>query len=115
MGRQCGQCGDPCGSERLVSEWSEASDKFCSWQPANFGAELQRLTAFQTKYRNLFYNEVIVDAPSWRTRLPEAVEAVFGSRRHHEAFLTTFGLSEETHPYLELDSNDWESPFAAGK
>ena len=108
-----GQCGGSCPAERLEAEWSEAADKLCSWEPATFGPELKRLTAHQIKYNHLWYNEVIVDAPSWRERLPECVEAVFGSKALHERFLATFGLTEVTHPFLEL-TESWEAPFRAG-
>jgi hypothetical protein len=109
-----GKCGAQCASERLSAPWSEADDKMCGWAPAHFGAELQRLTAYQTTYHDLWYNEIIIDAAKWRAHLPECVEAVFGSRGHHEQFLAAFGLTEETHPFLEIDLHDWDTPVKAG-
>ena len=109
-----GQCGGACAG-RLGSEWSEAADKMCTWPPKEFGGQLQRLTAFQTKWKNLFYNEIIVDAKAWRQNLPDCVEAIFGNRVHHQNFLDAYGLTEETHPFLSLDLDDWGSPFRAGE
>ena len=110
-----GQCGGSCGKDRLSSPWSESADKFCSWQPDEFGPNLKRLTEYQTTYKNSFYNEIIIDSKHWREHLPECVEAVFGNRVHHEAFLKAFGLTEETHPFLALDVTNWEAPFGAGE
>ena len=104
-----------CGKDRLSSPWSESADKFCSWQPDEFGPNLKRLTEYQTTYKNSFYNEIIIDSKHWREHLPECVEAVFGNRVHHEAFLKAFGLTEETHPFLALDVTNWEPPFGAGE
>ena len=37
------------------------------------------------------------------------------NRVHHEKFLSAFGLTEETHPFMALDLTDWEAPFRAGE
>ena len=64
-----------------------------------------------TRSHELFYNEIVIDAPHWRQNLPEAVEAVFGDRDAHRNFLRTFGLSAQTHPFLEIDLTNWDEPF----
>ena len=86
-------------------------------QPRPFpsaGGQLKRLTEHQTTYKHLWYNEIIVDAAHWRQHLPAAVEAIYGDRRAHGDFLKEFGVSEATHPYLELDPTDWHAPFSWG-
>ena len=42
------------------------------------------------------------------------MEAVFGNKVYHERFLAAYRLTEETHPFLALDLNDWETPFRPG-
>ena len=72
-----GHCGGWCG--RTHGEWEEARDKLCAWRPQDFGAQLQRLTEYQLKWGRAFYNEIIIDAPSWRSQLPRVIEGIFGS------------------------------------
>lgn len=111
-----GKCLAWCDRSRSSASvpWSEAIDKQCAWKPQDFGVQLKRLVTHQVKYSYLWYNEIIVDAPHWRTHLPGAVEAIFGNRKAHRAFLAEFHLSEQSHPFLELDSLDWTSPFREG-
>ena len=111
-----GKCIMPwCDRGRDVNvPWSEAIDKQCSWFPRDFGMQLKRLTAHQTEYKHLWYNEIIIDAEHWRTHLPGAVEAVFGNRAVHQKFLEEMHASEETHPFLVLDPSDWTAPFRNG-
>ena len=104
-----GHCGGWC--ERTHGEWIEAIDKLCAWHPKDFGSQLQRLTEAQLKWRSLFYNEIIIDAPWWRSHLPDVIEGIFGSRELHRAFVSEFGL-DETFPLLHLDTRNWETPFS---
>jgi hypothetical protein len=115
---KCGKAGDsggkcliPCPARsRLEIPWEEQVDKFCSWPPSDFGIELQRLTQHQTKWQRLWYNEIIIDAAHWHSNIPDVVEAVFGERKFHEAFLREYGLSATTHPFISLH-DDWDAPF----
>ena len=42
--------------------------------------------------------------------MPSVIETIFGDRQVHAQFLQRYGLSEETHPYVELNLNDWSNP-----
>ena len=105
-----GQCGGWCWNTQ--GEWSEADDKLCTWPPQHFGAQLHRLTDYQVKHGRLFYNEIIIDAPSWRSHLPGVIEGIYGDRELHRAFVAEYGLDEATFPLLHLDPMNWESPFS---
>lgn len=107
-----GKCGRACPAEltRVDVAWNEAIDKQCTWAPADFSVQLQRLTAHQVAYQRLWYNEVIVDAAWWRDHLPGVVEAVFGDRSAHAAFIERFGLDAAIIPFVELDIGDWTGP-----
>lgn len=111
-----GKCIAWCDRSRasLSVPWSEAIDKQCAWQPKDFGVQLKRLVKHQVTYSYLWYNEIIIDAVHWRAHMPDVVEAIFGNRDAHQAFLAEFDLSERSHPFLELDSMDWTSPFREG-
>lgn len=105
-----------CAASRTIVDvpWTEADDKLCAFRPEDFAVQLERLTNYQTANQRLFYNEIIVDAVHWRGHLPDVVESVYGNRAVHDAFVSRFGLSEATHPYLTLDASDWETPFRLG-
>eukprot|EP00908_Phaeocystis_cordata_P009580 Transcript_20373.p1 GENE.Transcript_20373~~Transcript_20373.p1 ORF type:complete len:446 (+),score=11.32 Transcript_20373:111-1340(+) len=105
-----GQCGGWCWNTQ--GEWSEADDKLCTWPPQHFGTQLHRLTDYQVKHGRLFYNEIIIDAPSWRSHLPGVIEGIYGDREMHRAFVAEYGLDEATFPLLHLDPMNWESPFS---
>ena len=105
-----GHCGGWCG--RTHGEWEEAYDKLCAWRPQDFGAQLQRLTEYQLKWGRAFYNEIIIDAPSWRSHLPGVIEGIYGSRELHRAFVLQYGLDEDKYPLLQLDRHDRERPFS---
>ena len=79
--------------------------------------ELQRLTEWQAAFHRLSYNEIIVDAPHWRTHMPAVIDAIFGDRDAHAQFLQDYagqGVTAETHPFLVLDPMSWDVPFAIG-
>ena len=52
----------------------------------------------------------------WLSRMPLTIEAIFGHRGVHSAFLRRFGaqygLNEENWPLLQLDVNNWERPLS---
>lgn len=105
-----GQCGAWCWNKQ--GEWSEADDKLCSWPPQDFGVQIHRLSDYQVKYGRLFYNEVIVDAPWWRSHLPDVIQGIVGDRELHRAFVQQYGLDGERFPLLHVDLTNWESPFS---
>jgi hypothetical protein len=105
-----GHCGRWCG--RTSGEWVEAYDKLCAWRPQDLGSQLQRLTEYQLKRGRYFYNEIIIDAPSWRSHLPRVIEGIYGSRELHRAFVVEYGLDEDEFPLLQLDRHDRETPFS---
>lgn len=71
------------------------------------------------KVKRLFYNEIIVDAVHWRAHMPDAVEAVYGSRALHQKFLEYYqgeGVTATSHPFVGIDVADrfggaWTAPF----
>ena len=60
----------------------------------------------------VFYNEIIIDAPSWRSHLPRVIEGIYGSRELHRAFVVEYGLDEDEFPLLQLNRHDRETPFS---
>uniref|UniRef100_A0A7S3FB30 Uncharacterized protein n=1 Tax=Haptolina ericina TaxID=156174 RepID=A0A7S3FB30_9EUKA len=123
------KCGKPvdsaghCGSNhcpsrsKLSIEWNEGADKGCVWPPETFGVELQRLTMSQAKWHQVSYNEIIVDAKSWKAHMPDAVDAIFGNRDAHAQFLKAYashGVNERTHPFVTMDPGDWIRPLRMG-
>ena len=116
----CGKASDSSGSclgycrgrTRLSVPWNEAYDKFCTWRVKDFGVELHRLGDYQQRHRRLWYNEIIIDAAHWRNHLPNVIEAIYGDRDMHTAFLEHYGVTPMTHPYVELDLNNWDAPFS---
>ena len=102
-----------CSSGSVTVEWSEAEDKFCSWQPGPvFATQLQRLTTWQTRWKRLWSPRILLHADDWRNALPEIVEAFFGSQQAHERFLDYYGLTANTHPLVQFDVGNWEAPFS---
>jgi len=106
----CGGWCDPGRSDESVV-WSESYDKLCAWHPKDVGVQLHRLSNSQTKTANLFYNEIIIDAVSWRAQLPGVIEAIYGDRALHSRFLHTYGLDAAQLPFLTINRMDWENPF----
>ena len=105
-----------CSSSRLSRPWTETQDKLCAWRVRDFGAQLKRLTEHQERYHHLDneYNEIIVDGTWWASHMPDVVEAVFGDRNAHTAFLAAYrseGISDATHPFVTIDRNDWTHPI----
>ena len=67
------------------------------------------------------YNEIVLRADYWRSRLPKIIEAIFfpihkaGERRArnvHAAFLRAFGLTAIDVPLLRLDLSHLNTPFS---
>lgn len=96
-------------------DWGEPADT-CgrAWRPQDFGAYLHRLTAWQQHWHRLWYNEIIIDAPHWRERLPDVIEAIFGNRELYDSFVSHYHLDEARFPLVSVDMSDWEQPFKAG-
>ena len=101
---------------------NQSADKFCSWQPDEFGPNLKRLTEYQTTYKNSFYNEIIIDSHHLDSTLPGGIEAIFyvkGSRSAkavdaHANFLAAYakrGVTKDTFPLVQLDPMNWDNPF----
>ena len=109
-----GHCGKWCEITDVNVPWSEGMDKLCSWRPQDVGLQLQRLSNMQTRYAHLNYNEVIIDAVSWRDQLPGVIEAIYGDRALHRRFLVEYGLDATQLPFLTLDRMNWENPFSLG-
>ena len=108
----CQVWGGWCKHSRIHLPWTEANDKMCAWRVADFGPQLQRLTAYQEKGGlSDQYNEIIVSSKWWLAHNPDMVEAIFGDRKAHAAFLSEFGLTEATHPFVWLDRGDWTNPI----
>ena len=111
-----GRCGSSCaGRNRPNLPWDEGVDKGCTWRRADIGIELQRLTAYQARWKRMWYNEIIIDAARWRTTLPNVIEAFFGDRQVHAAFLREYGVTSFTHPHVTLKTNSensWTAPFS---
>ena len=76
--------------------------------------QLERLNTWETTNRRVDYNEFILPSSWWSTLLPGTIEAIFGAKTTHAAFLQQYGLTAETHPYVEIDLSDWENPIRAG-
>ena len=92
--------------------WDEGYDKQCTWHKQDLGVELQRLHQYQTKWKRLWYNEIIIDANKWRRTLPNVIEAFYGDRQVHAAFLQEYGLTAGTHPFVTLNQGSWIAPFS---
>ena len=69
----------------------------------------------------LYYNEITIDATSWRRDPEGAIEAIFiikGAERKkandirdlHQRYKARFGLGDDF-PLLELDLAKWGAPF----
>ena len=110
-----GHCGAWCETTDVNVPWSADRDKLCSWRPHNIGLQLQRLSTMQTLYASLDYNEIIIDAVSWRDQLPGVIEAVYGDRALHHRFLKEYGLDATQLPFLTINRMDWENPFSLAK
>ena len=93
----------------------------CSWRPEDFAEYLTRVTAYQQATARLYYNEITIDATSWRRDPEGAIEAIFiikGAERKkandirdlHQRYRARFGLGDEF-PLLELDLAKWGAPF----
>ena len=106
-----GHCGGWC--RRTTGEWVEAIDKLCAWRPRDFGPQPQRLTEYQLRWHRLFYNEIVIDAPWWRSHLPGIIEGIYGSQELHRAFVSRYALDVKTFPLLQLDVRNWERPFSS--
>eukprot|EP00966_Prymnesium_polylepis_P212969 4932283-Prymnesium_polylepis.2 len=68
----------------------------------------------QANTGQMFYNEIIVSAMSWRANVAGTVEAIFGDCNAYQRFLTRYKLDESEHPCLRLAPSDWDSPFHEG-
>ena len=137
--RACGNGGDGGGSchffceEPDASKWVDANgdvardwpgdgnNNGCSWRPADFRVYLARVTAYQQATARLYYNEITIDATSWRRDPEGAIEAIFiikGAERKkandirdlHQRYKARFGLGDDF-PLLELDLAKWGAPF----
>lgn len=114
LGAWCPAISDPMPPE--VS-WGDPNDSTCGpqgsgpWRPQDFGAYLLRVTAWQERWQQLAYNEIIIDAVHWRAHLPDVVQAVFGRRDFYDQFIAHYGLDEARVPFLTIDINGWEQPF----
>ena len=106
-----GHCGGWCEPPDVNRPWNEGTDKLCAWRPKEVGQQLQRLSGMQTKFSQLFYNEIIIDAAAWRDQLPGVVEAIYGDRGLHHRFLREFGLDASQLPFLMMNRADWVNPF----
>ena len=136
---RCGNGGDAGGSchffceEPDASKWVDANgdvardwpgdgnNNGCSWRPADFRVYLARVTAYQQATARLYYNEITIDATSWRRDPEGAIEAIFiikGAERKkandirdlHQRYKARFGLGDDF-PLLELDLAKWGAPF----
>ena len=68
------------------------------------------------------YNEIILKASHWTSRLPRIIQAVFfpSGSEHGEArardvhlkFLTNFGVTRDTVPLVRLNLEELDSPFS---
>ena len=95
-----------------------------SWRPKDFGLFLHRVSEWHRLNNRIAYNEILVEGAgphsNWMQSLPDTIEAFFtvgdadstSIRGHHERFLSAYGLSDDEHPLLKLDVNNWESPFS---
>ena len=110
-----GRCGAWCTITDVNVQWDEGLDKLCSWRPQNIGLQLERRSIREARYGSLGYNEIIVDAVSWRDQLPGVIEAIYGDRALHRRFLVEYGLDAKRLPYLALDRNNWENPFSLAR
>ena len=107
-----GSCGRWCPTTDVNVPWSEAADKLCAWHPQNVGLQLQRLNTMHALYSRLDYNEMIIDAESWRDQLPGVIEAIYGDRGLHSRFLKEYGIDATQLPFLTINTMDWENPFS---
>lgn len=78
--------------------------------------QLKRITDYQASTHGLddMYNEIIVPSAWWLHHNPDMVEAIFGDRNAHRRFLAAFashGVTASTHPFVELDRSNWNSPM----
>ena len=86
----------------------------CAWHPTDLGPMMS-----QYKHTNQRYNEVIIDASKWVSRLPATIEAVYfvaGSasseqkaRAVHKSFTKKYGAGSAKH--VRFDQSNWEYPF----
>ena len=110
-----GHCGAWCTITDVNVPWEESLDKLCSWRPQNIGLQLERRSIREARYGSLGYNEIIVDAVSWRSQLPAVIEAIYGDRALHRRFLDEYGLDAKRLPYLTLNRSNWENPFSLAR
>lgn len=106
-----GTCGGWCSDARLRYGWSETSDKLCAWRPKNVGLELQRVNTYGKSRNWLQYNEFVLPSAWWSAHMPDMVEAIFGDQQVHEAFLRRYRLSTATHPFVNINLDDWRNPI----
>ena len=57
------------------------------------------------------YNEIVLDAGSWASQMPHAVEAIVDDQQAHEAFVKRYALDPDTFPLVQLDLHDFDRPF----
>ena len=105
-------CGHWCSDSRVKYSWSQAVDKLCAWRPKTVGLNLQRLNTFGKANNYLAYNEFVLPSRWWTGHMPDVVEAIFGDAQVHQAFLQRYGLSESTHPFVNINLNDWTNPIS---
>ena len=106
----------------VARDWpGDGNNNGCSWRPADFRVYLARVTAYQQATARLYYNEITIDATSWRRDPEGAIEAIFiikGAERKkandirdlHQRYKARFGLGDDF-PLLELDLAKWGAPF----
>ena len=47
----------------------------------------------------------------WSHHLPDVVEAIYGSLDQNFKFLQSYGLDASTHPHVDLNTWNWDSPI----
>ncbi|KAL1522964.1 hypothetical protein AB1Y20_017928 [Prymnesium parvum] len=119
-----GDAGGRCTRGGKTITWCNSAELtdppgYCNgypWHPEEVGIMLERTV--RSAWRGQ-YNEFIIDAPVWRRNLPHSIEAIFyvdsshqdKARRILEQFKAEYGVTEDTHPLMQLVVSDWSSPF----
>jgi hypothetical protein len=126
QGKLCGQgAGPECvpGCGRWCDPAKEWRNWGCAWQPQYLR---QMIIQQEAVHPDGGYNEVIVNADSWVTSLPNTILAVFvcvasdgtaergkidNARRVHQQFLADYRMSQQDFPLLLMDEGNSEYPF----
>lgn len=98
--------GDNIPGDKCVSKEGKPS-----WLPKDCGTLLARVTKWQRKTEQPFYNEFILEADDWQAGLPQNIEAVFGAPDVYRAFMEHYNLRPAEYPLLTLEARSWREPF----